>query len=162
VQLANDAFSLQLGNDAVFFPCKKELIFMCIKSHVRSLFISFTAFRMIFNDEGLLFKCIRLHTRPLSHSCSTLTVHLVTDNSEMESRSKMSDANDISSDGNIESMLSVEKGLRELASLKVLLNTCIILCANLYYFQVSTACSAPAHVSSSSGVLIDVHNFLEC
>ncbi|XP_039799291.1 coiled-coil domain-containing protein SCD2-like isoform X4 [Panicum virgatum] len=43
----------------------------------------------------------------------------LSDNSEMESRSKMSDANDISSDGNIESMLSVEKGLRELASLKV-------------------------------------------
>ncbi|KAG2616394.1 hypothetical protein PVAP13_3NG195246 [Panicum virgatum] len=49
----------------------------------------------------------------------TLSVHVVADNSEMESRSKMSDANDISSDGNIESMLSVEKGLRELASLKV-------------------------------------------
>ncbi|KAG2624610.1 hypothetical protein PVAP13_3KG145600 [Panicum virgatum] len=43
----------------------------------------------------------------------------LSDNSEMESRSKMSDANDISGDGNIESMLSVEKGLRELASLKV-------------------------------------------
>jgi len=43
----------------------------------------------------------------------------LSDNFEMESRSKMSDANDISSDGNIESMLSVEKGLRELASLKV-------------------------------------------
>ena len=113
---------------------------MYIKSHLKSLFISFTAFRMIMNDEGLLFKCIRLHTRPLSHSCSTLTVHVVADNSEMESRSKMSDANDISGDGNIESMLSVEKGLRELASLKVLLNTCIILCPNLYYFQVSTAC----------------------
>ncbi|XP_039836607.1 coiled-coil domain-containing protein SCD2-like isoform X3 [Panicum virgatum] len=42
----------------------------------------------------------------------------LSDNSEMESRSKMSDANDISGDGNIESMLSVEKGLRELASLK--------------------------------------------
>jgi len=92
---------------------------MYIKSHLKSLFISFTAFRMIMNDEGLLFKCIRLHTRPLSHSCSTLTVHVVADNFEMESRSKMSDANDISSDGNIESMLSVEKGLRELASLKV-------------------------------------------
>ncbi|PWZ45843.1 Coiled-coil domain-containing protein SCD2 [Zea mays] len=37
----------------------------------------------------------------------------------MESRSKMSDVNDISTDGNIETMLSVEKGLRELASLKV-------------------------------------------
>ncbi|KAG2624608.1 hypothetical protein PVAP13_3KG145600 [Panicum virgatum] len=49
----------------------------------------------------------------------TLSVHVVADNSEMESRSKMSDANDISGDGNIESMLSVEKGLRELASLKV-------------------------------------------
>jgi len=43
----------------------------------------------------------------------------LSDNFEMESRSKMSDANDISGDGNIESMLSVEKGLRELASLKV-------------------------------------------
>ncbi|XP_025807313.1 coiled-coil domain-containing protein SCD2-like [Panicum hallii] len=43
----------------------------------------------------------------------------LSDNSEMESRSKMSDANDISGDGNIESMISVEKGLRELASLKV-------------------------------------------
>ncbi|RCV15197.1 hypothetical protein SETIT_3G038900v2 [Setaria italica] len=43
----------------------------------------------------------------------------LSDNTEMDSRSKMSDVNDISSDGNIESMLSVEKGLRELASLKV-------------------------------------------
>ncbi|OEL35293.1 Coiled-coil domain-containing protein SCD2 [Dichanthelium oligosanthes] len=41
-------------------------------------------------------------------------------NADMESRSKMSDVNDISGDGNIESMLSVEKGLRELASLKVI------------------------------------------
>ena len=46
---------------------------------------------------------------------------MVTDNADMESRSKMSDVNDISSDGNIETMLSVEKGLRELASLKVFL-----------------------------------------
>ncbi|XP_066367508.1 coiled-coil domain-containing protein SCD2-like [Miscanthus floridulus] len=43
----------------------------------------------------------------------------LSDNADMESRSKMSDVNDISSDGNIETMLSVEKGLRELASLKV-------------------------------------------
>ncbi|KAJ1261612.1 hypothetical protein BS78_09G043700 [Paspalum vaginatum] len=43
----------------------------------------------------------------------------LSDNADMESRSKMSDVNDISGDGNIESMLSVEKGLRELASLKV-------------------------------------------
>jgi hypothetical protein len=46
---------------------------------------------------------------------------VVTDNADMESRSKMSDVNDISTDGNIETMLSVEKGLRELASLKVFL-----------------------------------------
>ncbi|CAL4910340.1 unnamed protein product [Urochloa decumbens] len=44
---------------------------------------------------------------------------ILSDNAEMESRSKMSDVNDISGDGNIESMISVEKGLRELASLKV-------------------------------------------
>ncbi|KAK3137499.1 hypothetical protein QOZ80_5BG0453100 [Eleusine coracana subsp. coracana] len=37
----------------------------------------------------------------------------------METKSKMSDVNDMAGDGNIESMLSVEKGLRELASLKV-------------------------------------------
>uniref|UniRef100_A0A804UM45 Coiled-coil domain-containing protein SCD2 n=1 Tax=Zea mays TaxID=4577 RepID=A0A804UM45_MAIZE len=43
----------------------------------------------------------------------------LSDNADMESRSKMSDVNDISTDGNIETMLSVEKGLRELASLKV-------------------------------------------
>ncbi|OQU77403.1 hypothetical protein SORBI_3009G042800 [Sorghum bicolor] len=43
----------------------------------------------------------------------------LSDNADMESRSKMSDVNDISSDGNVETMLSVEKGLRELASLKV-------------------------------------------
>lgn len=55
---------------------------------------------------------------------SLLTVHVLADNAEIESRSKMPDAHDISGDGNIESMLSVEKGLRELASLKVLLNSC--------------------------------------
>jgi hypothetical protein len=33
------------------------------------------------------------------------------------------DVNDTAGDGNIESMLLVEKGLRELASLKVFLNT---------------------------------------
>ncbi|KAF8725874.1 hypothetical protein HU200_020439 [Digitaria exilis] len=43
----------------------------------------------------------------------------LSDNAEIESRSKMPDANDISGDGNIESMLSVEKGLHQLASLKV-------------------------------------------
>ncbi|KAL6840971.1 hypothetical protein ACP4OV_029231 [Aristida adscensionis] len=43
----------------------------------------------------------------------------LSDNADMESKSKMSDANDMAGDGNIESMLSVEKGLRELASLKV-------------------------------------------
>ncbi|XP_062230749.1 coiled-coil domain-containing protein SCD2-like isoform X2 [Phragmites australis] len=36
-----------------------------------------------------------------------------------DTKSKMSDVNDMAGDGNIESMLSVEKGLRELASLKV-------------------------------------------
>jgi hypothetical protein len=35
----------------------------------------------------------------------------------------MSDINDMAGDGSIESMLSVEKGLRELASLKVFLIT---------------------------------------
>nr|CAB3463917.1 unnamed protein product [Digitaria exilis] len=49
----------------------------------------------------------------------TLSVHVLADNAEIESRSKMPDANDISGDGNIESMLSVEKGLHQLASLKV-------------------------------------------
>jgi hypothetical protein len=67
---------------------------------------------------------------------------VVADNAEMDNRNKMSDANDMSSDGNIESMLSVEKGLRELASLKVLLNTYQynFLCQPICYFQVLTAC----------------------
>jgi hypothetical protein len=43
----------------------------------------------------------------------------VADNADMETKSKMSDINDMTGVGNIESMLSVEKGLRELASLKV-------------------------------------------
>ncbi|XP_062181167.1 coiled-coil domain-containing protein SCD2-like isoform X1 [Phragmites australis] len=43
----------------------------------------------------------------------------LSDNADMETKSKMSDVNDMAGDGNIESMLSVEKGLRELASLKV-------------------------------------------
>jgi hypothetical protein len=45
----------------------------------------------------------------------------VADNTDMETKSKMSDINDTAGVGNIESMLSVEKGLRELASLKVFL-----------------------------------------
>ncbi len=36
------------------------------------------------------------------------------------------DVNDITGEGNIESMLAVEKGLRELASLKVSLRLCIV------------------------------------
>ncbi|KAL6594546.1 hypothetical protein ACP70R_048284 [Stipagrostis hirtigluma subsp. patula] len=43
----------------------------------------------------------------------------LSDNADMESKSKISDVNDMAGEGNIESMLSVEKGLRELASLKV-------------------------------------------
>uniref|UniRef100_A0A0D9WCS8 Uncharacterized protein n=1 Tax=Leersia perrieri TaxID=77586 RepID=A0A0D9WCS8_9ORYZ len=46
----------------------------------------------------------------------------LSDNADMETKSKMSDAshlNDMAEDGNIESMLLVERGLRELASLKV-------------------------------------------
>ncbi|KAK3140727.1 hypothetical protein QOZ80_5AG0404950 [Eleusine coracana subsp. coracana] len=43
----------------------------------------------------------------------------LSDNADMETKSKMSDVNDMTGDGNIESMLSVEKGLRELTSLKV-------------------------------------------
>ncbi|KAG8084697.1 hypothetical protein GUJ93_ZPchr0010g7546 [Zizania palustris] len=46
----------------------------------------------------------------------------LSDNADMEIKSKMSDAshlNDMPGDGNIESMLLVERGLRELASLKV-------------------------------------------
>uniref|UniRef100_J3M3Z2 Uncharacterized protein n=1 Tax=Oryza brachyantha TaxID=4533 RepID=J3M3Z2_ORYBR len=46
----------------------------------------------------------------------------LSDNADMETRSKMSDAshlNDMTGDGNIENMLLVERGLRELASLKV-------------------------------------------
>uniref|UniRef100_A0A0D9WCS9 Uncharacterized protein n=1 Tax=Leersia perrieri TaxID=77586 RepID=A0A0D9WCS9_9ORYZ len=45
----------------------------------------------------------------------------LSDNADMETKSKMSDAshlNDMAEDGNIESMLLVERGLRELASLK--------------------------------------------
>lgn len=37
-----------------------------------------------------------------------------------EKRSKFQDFNDFTAEGNIESMLSVEMGLKELASLKVL------------------------------------------
>uniref|UniRef100_A0A0E0DM12 Uncharacterized protein n=1 Tax=Oryza meridionalis TaxID=40149 RepID=A0A0E0DM12_9ORYZ len=46
----------------------------------------------------------------------------LSDHADMETKSKMSDAshlNDMSGDGNIESMLLVERGLRELSSLKV-------------------------------------------
>ncbi|KAL5232323.1 hypothetical protein ABZP36_031099 [Zizania latifolia] len=46
----------------------------------------------------------------------------LSDNADMEIKSKMSDVshlNDMAGDGNIESMLLVERGLRELASLKV-------------------------------------------
>ncbi|KAK8456577.1 hypothetical protein SEVIR_3G040200v4 [Setaria viridis] len=60
----------------------------------------------------------------------------LSDNTEMDSRSKMSDVNDISSDGNIESMLSVEKGLRELASLKA---TKVLLLVMFHPLQVEDA-----------------------
>lgn len=46
---------------------------------------------------------------------------MVADNADMEVKSKMSDVNDTAGDGNVESMLLVEKGLREFASLKVFL-----------------------------------------
>jgi hypothetical protein len=94
---------------------------------------------------------------------------VVTDNADMESRSKMSDVNGISSDGNIETMLSVEKGLRELASLKVFLK--LEVCMDLYatskfQLHVSMINLTQRHDShclkSSLRVLIDVHDFLEC
>lgn len=81
----------------------------------------------------------------------------------------MSDVNDISSDGNIETMLSVEKGLRELASLKVFLK--LEVCMDLYatskfQLHVSMINLTQRHDShclkSSLCVLIDVHDFLEC
>jgi len=82
----------------------------------------------------------------------------------------MSDVNDISSDGNIETMLSVEKGLRELASLKVFLKLelCVwdIYATSKFQLRVSMINLTQRHDShclkSALRVLIDVHDFLEC
>ena len=49
-----------------------------------------------------------------------LFIHLLAAKSDAQEREKvLQDLNELSGEGNIESMLSVEKGLRELSSLKV-------------------------------------------
>lgn len=67
----------------------------------------------------------------------------------------MSDVNDISSDGNVETMLSVEKGLRELASLKVFLK--LELCVWTYMLPQSFNCmSARQHDQFNRDMILTV------
>ncbi|TVU17838.1 hypothetical protein EJB05_33898, partial [Eragrostis curvula] len=104
---------------------------LCFKFGTQIIFTLFMIFLLVSAESSSIHSDIAEEKQEYWSSFAPLALEAVlsigqkardgtlSDNADMEAKSKMSDINDMAGDGNIESMLSVEKGLRELASLKV-------------------------------------------